>query len=217
MGARSRATSLTVCVSALVACSDFGWTRLEKPYSSFELRAVIEQPDLFAPYSIDPESGAAATRSCPEVEIRKERVGAAGAGYDVSYAYSEDERALRACAGGAETSQIQILLGPLESSGKAGFRTYEVSTVAVVSGADITRGRVVEDHGAFSVRLELARGKVNLASFSERHSKGRLAVVLDGQVIAAPRVPDALAGDDVILLVPNQAAGKALLHKLTGT
>jgi len=218
MSSQRWATSLIVGGCAVAACSDWGWTRVTKPYAGFELRAIVEEPDVFAPYSIDPESGAAATRSCPGVEIHKERVGPPGAGHDVSYAFSDDEGALRACAKSAEMPGSEILFGPGESGGKAGLRTYSVSRAPFLTGADIARARVVQEHGECWVRLELTEpGRARLAEFSAKHLNQRMAIVLDANVSAAPRIVSPLTGGTASLAVADRVAGEALLRKLTGT
>jgi len=218
MSSRWWATSLTVGGCTLLACSDWGWTRVTKPYAGFELRGVEEERDPFASYSIDPESGAAATRACPDVEIRKERVGVPGSGHDISYAFSEDETALRACAQGAQLPDGQIVLGRSESAGKEGFRTYDLSRAPFATGADIARARVAHEHGEFSLDLALtAPGRARLSEFSASHLNQRMAIVLDGNVTAAPRITSPLTGETLRLFVPDKASGDALLHKLTGT
>lgn len=218
MSTRWWATPLTVGVSSVLACSDWGWTRVARPCPNFELRAVIDEPDVFAPYSIDPESGAAATRSCPEVSIGKERVGAPNAGHDISFASSEDEGALRDCAKSAETAEIEILFGKLESSGKTSFRTYEVSRSAIVVGSDIARARLRQQQGDFSLELELTpRSQTALSGFVEQHIQGRMAVVLETKVTATPRISSAFNGHRVSLPMPDKISGEALLRKLTGT
>ena len=191
---------------------------MHKPYAAFELRAVTEEPDVFAAYSIDPESGAAATRSCPDVDIRKERVGPPGAGHDVSYAFSENEAALRECAKGAETADTQILITQSESGGKRSFRTYSVSWVPFLTGADIARARIAQDHGDFALELELTpRGRTRLASYSASHVNQRMAIVLDATVSAAPRIASPPTGSRVSLFVADKTAAEMLLRKLTGT